>query len=278
MPEAGRGGDIDQASGLRRLFRARPPQVIAFVAGQETCGRTPLVVQTASALAQAGHRVVVIDENAGPGSALAAFGVARRHDLLDLLRGQCRADQVLQAALPGLQVAVASRLADAPADPAMANALADGMREIERGTGFVLIDSATRPGGRLSALAQAARHVAVVVAAQGLAITHAYALVKRLAREQGRDAFQVVVTRSRTPGEAQSVFENLRTTARSHLGVRLDFLAASRIPAADHLADALLSRLPLPVAAEAVGADDDGLAEGSWNGAAHGRAAVESVV
>jgi flagellar biosynthesis protein FlhG len=84
-----------------------------------------------------------------------------------------------------------------------------------------------------------------VVAAQGAAITHAYALIKRLVREQERNAFQVVITRARSRDEAQAIFDNLRDTAREHLGVRLDYLGGARVPLTDHLADALQSRLPL---------------------------------
>ncbi|MBK6402831.1 MAG: hypothetical protein IPF74_13320 [Rhodocyclaceae bacterium] len=54
--------DGDQADGLRRLFGNRAPQVVAFASGREACGRTTLVVQTAAALAAAGHGVVVVDE------------------------------------------------------------------------------------------------------------------------------------------------------------------------------------------------------------------------
>ena len=45
--------------------RARP-QVVAFASGRESCGRTTLLVQTAAALAAAGHGVVIIDENPAP--------------------------------------------------------------------------------------------------------------------------------------------------------------------------------------------------------------------
>jgi flagellar biosynthesis protein FlhG len=237
----------DQAAGLRRLFGARPPQVMAFVSGRDACGRTTLLVQTAAALAQAGHGVVIIDENPGPNNALSAFGTTSRHDLMDIVLGTRSVQQVMRPAAPLVRAVAASRFADEllHVDAVAADHLSAGLRQIQQGASFVMVDCAARRGGQISPLALAARHIVVVVAAQSVAITHAYALIKRLARERGRDAFQVVVTRARSGEEAQAIFDNLRRTAREHLGVRLDHLGSSRVPVTDHLADALQSRLPV---------------------------------
>jgi flagellar biosynthesis protein FlhG len=84
--------------------------------------------------------------------------------------------------------------------------------------------------------------MAVVVAAQSSAITRAYALIKRLAQERGRDGFQIAITRAKSDQEALAIFHNMRHTAQEHLGVRLD-LGSARLPTVDHLATALLSGL-----------------------------------
>ena len=237
----------DQASGLRLLFGARAPQVIAFVSGRGACGRTTLLVQTAAALAKAGHGVVIIDENPGPNNVLATFGMTSRYDLMDVVQNGRSAQQVMRPAAPLVRAVAASRFANEliHVDAVSAGYLNAGLREIQQGASFVMIDCAARRGGHISPLALAARHIAVVVAAQGSAITHAYALIKRLTRERGCESFQVVITRARSEDEAQAIFDNLRRTAQEHLGVRLDYLGNSRVPVTDHLADALQSRLPL---------------------------------
>lgn len=236
----------DQAAGLRRLFGARATQVVAFVSGRDACGRTTLLVQTAAALAHAGHGVVIIDENPGPNNVLATFGITSRYDLMDMVRSARSAQQIMRPAAPLVRAVAASRFADEllHVDAASAGYLNEGLRQIQQGASFVMIDCAARRGGHISPLALAARHIAVVVAAQSSAITHAYSLIKRLAREGMRDGFQVVVTRARSEEEAQAIFDNLRRTAKEHLGVRLDYLGSSRVPVTDHLADALQSRLP----------------------------------
>lgn len=245
----------DQASGLRRLFGARPPQVVAFASGHEACGRTTLVVQTAAALAAAGHGVVIIDENAAPNNAIAAFGLSARYDLMHALHGERSLRQVMLQAAPLVRILPAVRAAHEldRLDAAGNMHLTSCLNELQRGAAFVLIDCAVRRHDHLSRLAVAARHMAVVVAAHGNAITHAYALIKHMAQERGRDGFQVAITRARSGEEARAIFDNMRRVARGHLDVRLDYLGSADVPVTDNLAAALLSRLP-PAFGDADGA------------------------
>lgn len=236
----------DQAAGLRRLFGTRATQVVAFASGREASGRTTLLVQTAAALAAAGHGVVIIDENQAPSNAIAAFGMTARYDLKDAIDGVRSLRQIALPAAPLVRLIPAARAAREldPADAVGHQRLAACLQEMQRGAAFVLIDCATRRGGHLSVLAQAAGHLAVVVAAHGTAITHAYALIKHMAQERGRDGFQVVITRARAREEARAIFDNMKRVAREHLGVHLAFLGASMVPVTEHLAEALTTRLP----------------------------------
>lgn len=248
--------DGDQAAGLRRLFGTRPPQVVAFASGHEACGRTTLVVQTAAALAAAGHAVVIVDENAAPNNAIGAFGLTARYDLMHALHGERSLRQVLLQAAPLVRILPAARAAHDldHLDTASGMQLTACLNELQRGASFVLIDCAARRRGHLSRLAVAARHMAMVVAAHGNSITHAYALIKHMAQERERDGFQVVITRSRSTAEARAIFENMRRAARDHLGVRLDYLGAADVPVTANLADALMGRLPPAFGAEDAGA------------------------
>lgn len=236
----------DQADGLRRLFGNRVPQVVAFASGREACGRTTLVVQTAAALAASGHGVVIVDENPAPDNALAAFGLAARQDFFHVVRGERTLTQVALPAAPLVRLVPAARAAREldRLNTVGQQRLEAALRQMQQGASFILIDCANRRGGHLSAVAAAARHMAVVVAAQGAAITHAYALIKRIAQDHGRDSFQIAITRARSREEARAIFDNMRRVAHEHLGVRLDYLGASAVPVTDHLAEALIQRLP----------------------------------
>jgi len=236
----------DQADGLRRLFGNRSPQVVAFASGREACGRTTLVVQTAAALAAAGHGVVIIDENPAPDNALTAFGLASKHDFLHAVRGERSLAQVVLPAAPLVHIVPAARAArelERLGDVAERR-LSARLRDVQQGASFVLIDCATRRSGHLSLLANSARHLAIVVTAQSAAITNAYALIKRMAQDQGREHFHIVVTRARCGEEARAIYDNMRRVSREHLGVRVDYLGAAPVPVTDHLAHALQHCLP----------------------------------
>lgn len=237
----------DQADGLRRLFGCREPQVVAFASGREACGRTTLVIQTAVALAAAGQAVVVVDENPAPDNIVTAFGLSARNDFFQVVRGDRNLGQVALTAAPLVRVIPSARAARDLDHMSVAarQRLEAGFQAMQEGAGFVLIDcAANRRAGHLSPLAALARHFVVVVATQGPAITHAYALIKRIFQDYGRDRFQIAVTRARSPEEARAVYDNMRRVAREHLGVHLDYLGASAVPVTDHLADALLRKLP----------------------------------
>ncbi|MBN8474830.1 hypothetical protein [Sulfuritalea sp.] len=239
------GPAADQAAGLRRMFRARPARAVAFVSGRESCGRTTLLVHTAVALAGAGESVVIVDENPGPDNVHRVFGLKARHDLLDLIqRGQPLQSLVQPVAARLSVLSAAGFVAAVPqVDASTAAHLNTAFRQLQEGSSYVLIDCAAGKGQHLSPLALAAPQMAVVVAAQGTAITTAYALVKRLVQQRGREGFQVAITRAGSDREALSIFHNMRQTAQEHLGVRLDYLGSARVPSVDHLADALQGSL-----------------------------------
>lgn len=237
----------DQANGLRRLFGSREPQVVAFGAGRDACGRTTLIVQSAVALAAAGHGVVIVDENQAPDNILTAFGLSSRHDLLQVVRGERSVGQISVSAAPLVQVIPAAKAARDldHMGQAARQRLQGALRDMQDGASFVLVDcAASRRLGHLSPFAALAQHFVVVVAAQSAAITNAYALVKRVAQDYQRRQFQIAVSRARSPEEAQAIFNNMRRVAGEHLGVSLAYLGASAVPVTDHLAEALVHKLP----------------------------------
>ena len=238
----------DQASGLRRLFGARLSQVVAFAAGEANAGRTPLVVRTARTLAEAGEAVILVDENAGPKSALSRLGAQTDADLWDVLDGRTTLAQRLQPLASNLWgVAAAGVAARVHRDhPATRERLGQVLGPLRAVADFVLVDSHLRAQAGLSMLSSTADNVVLVVTAESASITEAYALIKRLAQERERRDFRLVITRPSSEAVARTVFDNLARTAKTHLGVTIDLLATVIEPNVDDIAEALLCRLPLP--------------------------------
>lgn len=235
----------DQAAGLRRLFGSRKAYAVAFISGRESCGRMPLLVRTAHALAQAGQGVVIIDEQVGAESAHAALGIKPQHDLLDVPQKNMPLEQLVQPVSPCLGILPAARLAAATAklDALAAKKIGMALGQLQAGCAFILVNCATHPNLPLSSLALATPYLAVVAGAQGAAITRAYALIKRLSLSYGRDGFHVAITQARTEQEAQVIFHNMQHTARAHVHVDLHYLGSVRVSGSAHLAHALPDRL-----------------------------------
>lgn len=238
----------DQAAGLRRLFDVRPSQVVAFAASDARCGRTALVIQTALALAQAGERVLIIDENEGRNCATRRMNVKVPGDMWDSLIGRLPLECLITPAAEKVWLLAAAGIAtrlhqDTDVIRDKLNLMIDPMR---RGAEFILIDSQLAASGGLSMLSSIADHVIVIVGAEQAGITESYGLIKRLSLERGRERFHLVVTRAKTQAVAKKVFDNLRQTARQHLGVSIEWLAAVKVPTAENLAEEIYSRLPLP--------------------------------
>jgi len=237
----------DQAAGLRRLFDNRPSPLVSFVSGRDGSGRTTLLIRAAASLARSGQRVILVDEHSGASSAMAALRSNSAGDLLDVVAGKLSLKRAVRQiepqlwALRGEKAAIRLRT-DTPGAMDAGDVLVEPLRSAAN---FVLIDSRVENDGHLSLLSARATHMVVVVDAQPDAITLAYGVIKRLARERGRDGFHMVVTRSRSEDEAAAIFNNVRRTAYQHLGVRVDYLGNFPVPATADMADSLQGGLLL---------------------------------
>lgn len=247
MVKAASPASVDQAAGLRRLFTRRPNQVVAFAAGRAASGLTSVLVQTAVALAEAGQRVLLIDENSGPGSAMSTLGVKPAGDLWDSLIGRIALERAIVPISQNFwAVSAAGTAARLHQDsPVVREKLDMLMAPMRGGSDYILIDSHLAAEGHLSLLSSTAYHMVVVVSAETTSIRDSYALIKRLVTERGREGFQVIVTRPKKLEDAQMVFDNLKRTAGQHLGVSLHLLAVVRIPTAENVAEALCTKLPM---------------------------------
>jgi len=225
----------DQAEGLRRLLVGNQTQVITLVSGKQGVGRTSATLNLASALAGAGKDVLVLDENPAPHNLTDSLGLFARYDLLDVARGKCQIrDAILQG--KGYAILPASRAMRALASlqPAEQQCMEAALSEVSAGVDIVLVDAAMLAGQSVvsSSLAPGVR-LLVVMDATASGITESYGLIKRLALENARLRFEVVVNKVADEKTARLVFGNMEKVARSNLAARLEYLGC--IPLDDKL-------------------------------------------
>ncbi|MDZ4200593.1 MAG: AAA family ATPase [Gallionella sp.] len=222
-----RSDDGDQAEGLRRLLVSNQPRVITVVAGKAGVGRTSATINLAAALVRSGKDVLVLDENPGPNNLLYQLGLSKRHDLLDFARGKCELGDAVSRP-DGYMVVSAARAMHALAQmrDSEQQRIEDALAELGGSADVLLVDAAMLGGngGVVSASLSDDASVLVLVDATATGITESYAMIKRMALENARMRFEIVVNRVGGDKEAKAVFGNMASVARRHLAARLEYL------------------------------------------------------
>jgi flagellar biosynthesis protein FlhG len=204
---------LDQAEGLRRLLARAGSRVVSVVSGSGGAGCTTVVVNLATALAQQGKDVLVMDESGGPRNAAKALGAAPRGTLARVLAGDMPLNAAVGRNADGVAVLPASRGSQSSFTSAELDTVLDA------GCDIVLIDAMLDPRGTLSPLAMRAHDVMLVARLDAQSITDTYACMKRLHFAHAVHQFRVLTNAVRRAEDAKVAFDNLTHVANHYLGV-----------------------------------------------------------
>jgi flagellar biosynthesis protein FlhG len=233
----------DQADGLRRLMARGKAQLVAVVGSGPGTGATSIVLNLAAALAQQGKRVLLLDEQAGPGSASAIWQVAAAGTWADVAAQRLRLEAAVGIAACGVEVL--------PAPPGAQPAGVDPRALLQERV--VLIDAALDSDGALSSLARVADDVVVVLKPEAASITAAYACVKRLHYAHALQRMRILVNCARSESEAQRIHANLKITGSRYLALALEAAGHvtddARLPHARQLQQDVVEAFPASQAA-----------------------------
>ncbi|HEU0189141.1 MAG TPA: P-loop NTPase [Gallionella sp.] len=243
----------DQAEGLRRLLVRNQTRIITLVAGKPRVGCTSTAINLAAALARSGKDVMVLDENHAPNNLPDRLGLSARHDLLDVALGKCEPREAVLTTR-GFSVVPAARAMHAlmKLNQAERQRLENALTEVSSGIDVMLVDAAMPPMSKVEGLAgQAAvssslapgASLLLVVDATATGITGSYALIKRLALENARLQFEIVVNKVADEQAAMTVFGNMAKVARRNLAARLEYLGY--VPLDDRLKRAVQLGMPV---------------------------------
>jgi flagellar biosynthesis protein FlhG len=279
---------IDQAEGLRKLLLGERSRTVTLMAGKAGLGRTTAIISLAATLARRGKRVLVIDENGGTGNVTGRLRLPAGRDLLDVLQGRgnlrdaihtthgysvlssARAVQ-LAANLHPCDSGGVSKAPRSAKEKSVNHSRHDGetgatqlLQGMLDSVDVILIDAAvsltesmTAESGRthnghrcVTADSRLSTGTVLVVMVDGThqGITEGYATIKRLALEQERLQFEIVVNRVADEPAAVTVYENMARLARRNLAVRLELLGwiprDENIKRANQLGKALVDLFP----------------------------------
>ncbi len=203
-----------------------PVQVIAVTGGKGGVGKTTIAVNLATALADRGKQVMLLDGDLGLANVDVFLGLTPRLTLADVLAGNCSLEEILLDAPQGFKVVpAASGIAElAELDTLSHVGLVRAFGDIAAKVDIMVIDTAAGISGSVLQFSQAAQQVLVVLSDEPASLTDAYALIKILSRDHGVKQFRVVVNEVRGRGMGQALFQRFERVATRFLSVDLDYV------------------------------------------------------
>jgi len=200
-------------------------QTMAITGGKGGVGKTVVAVSMATALAQAGNRVLLLDGDTGLASVDVQLGLTPRYTLEHLLSGERSLEDLLLQTREGVSVV--------PAASGIARMAALGPREhatlvhafatLPRNFDVLIIDCAPGIAEQVRRFSEAAQHLVVVLCDEPASLTDAYALIKVLMRERNLRRFKILVNKSQ-PGDGEALFKRLQRVTDRYLEVDLQYL------------------------------------------------------
>lgn len=233
------GTVAEQAAGLRRIANPKPVRVIAVTSGKGGVGKTNVSVNLATAMAQAGRQVLLLDADLGLANVDVMLGLKPEHTLAQVLAGERTLEEILVNAPGGFKVIPAASGVKSMIDlgPREHVGLVQAFSELSLPIDALIIDTAAGLSDGVITFTRAAQEVIVVVCDEPASITDAYALIKVLSRDYGHERFRILANMARSIREGYELFGKIARVTDKYLTVSLDFLGS--IPHDDLLRQAV---------------------------------------
>lgn len=246
----------DQADGIRLARDERAPHLrplrgtidtarsIAVTSGKGGVGKTQLSANLALALAKRGQKVLLLDADLGLASLDLALGIHPQSDLLSVVRGERKIEEILVEAAHGVMLVPAC-----PGRYEMAN-LSSAEREKVRlviedlATRFdiLIIDTGAGIGANSVGFAALANEIILVTTPEPTALRDAYAMAKVLNKRAGVASIELVANQVASEVGGLEVYERLLGIAQRFLTLELSYLGC--IPKDESVSRAVASGHP----------------------------------
>ena len=250
---------MDQASGLRNIVgkgarsaagRQRTagrtrliPRVLAVTSGKGGVGKTHMVGNLAIALAELGHRVVILDADVGLANIDIIFNLRPKYNISHVTSGEMSLVDVMVKTSHGVSIipggsgfAHLTQLTEGE----KLNLLSE-FETLETMVDYILIDTGAGISSNVLYFNAAADECLVIATREPTSITDSYALMKVLSQDYGIRYFKLVVNMVTSEKEAKVVYASLSGALDKFIGnVVLEY--AGFIPMDAQLQKAVLNR------------------------------------
>lgn len=218
----------EQAAGLRRVVNPRPVRVIAVTSGKGGVGKTNVSVNLATAMAQGGRQVMLLDADLGLANVDVMLGLQPHYNLSHVLSGERTLEEVLVDAPGGFKVIPAASGVKSMIELGAREhvGLVQAFSELSIPLDVLLIDTAAGLSDGVITFTRAAQEVIVVVCDEPASITDAYALIKVMSRDYGHERFRILANMARSIREGYELFGKIARVTDKFLNVSLDFMGS----------------------------------------------------
>lgn len=229
----------DSAQASSALHKESTTRVYAITSGKGGVGKTAVVANTATAMAKAGKKVLILDADLGLANIDVVFGIAPRFNLNHFFAGDQDLSSIIIEGPHGIKIL--------PAGSGVQNftrlsssqklKLLDGLDHMHNDFEYVLIDTEAGISENVTYFNTAAQEILVVTTPDPTAITDAYALMKLLSTQYHEKRFNLVVNQIQHENEALDVYRKLTMVSNRYLDISIDFLGS--IPADRQMTEAI---------------------------------------
>lgn len=205
-------------------------RVICVTSGKGGTGKSTVSVNLATLLADAGHRVTLVDADLGLANAHLLLGVAPTAHLLHLLESDRDPHSVMTPTPYGFELlsggsGIQEIAALAPVQ------LFRLMRKLERqrqSSDYVVIDTSAGISPQTLLFLYATREIVLVVTPDLTSMTDGYAVIKTLFQRSAAFRVSIVVNRCESAAQGSRIFNKLESVARKFVGSTPTYLGFLR--------------------------------------------------
>jgi flagellar biosynthesis protein FlhG len=194
--------------------------VLSVTSGKGGVGKTFFSANLACALARRGHRVIVIDADLGLANLDVVLNLYPKVTLHDVFAGQSKLEDAIVTAPGGFSAILAgsglmeySRLT-----PHMRAGFSRIIAELQHQFDVILLDTGAGISDVVLHAISLASEVLVVATPEPTSLTDAYATIKVLAAQQGRQQVRLVINQSARPGDGRAITTQLQQVLDRFVG------------------------------------------------------------
>ncbi|MBI85613.1 MAG: hypothetical protein CMJ81_20660 [Planctomycetaceae bacterium] len=224
----------DQASELRSMVlhgshpspgvKKTNARMLAVLGGKGGVGTTTIALNLSVALAQLGHRVVVVDAHLGRSDIASLCCLREKYGIGDVVSSQRDLHEALQPGPVGIQVLPGTWASETRIDCSefSRQRFIQRVRTLEQYADWIVLDTGSSPADKFSQnLCYAADHVLLVTCKDTVSVMDTYATIKTLVQQGTLQSIQTLVNQCFDKKVSADIQQRLQNSCQQFLNVNL---------------------------------------------------------